>query len=136
MLSPLTGLIDAAQADAPAARAFDRAVDDMLAGKDRDANSAKLRSMLNSWRSSQSDLEAIMGNSPSLAEARQLAVDFADLQRIAIESLDALDAHTARDAAWRDASVRRLGEIAKPKAAIEIAIVGGVRKLVAAASGP
>jgi hexosaminidase len=131
MLSPLTGLIDAAQADAPAAREFNRAVDEMLAGKDRDANSAKLRAMLSGWRSSQADLEAVMGNSPSLAEARSLAVDFADLQRIA---LDALDAHTTRDAAWRDASLRRLSEIAKPKAAIEIMIVAGVKKLVTAAS--
>jgi hexosaminidase len=41
MLSPLTGLIDAAQADAPDARVFNRAVDEMLAGKDVSENMGK-----------------------------------------------------------------------------------------------
>ena len=135
MLSPLTGLIDAAQADAPSARIFNRAVDDMLAGKDSAANAAKLRSMLTGWRASQAELQTIIDNSPSLAEARELAVDFADLQQIGLAALDALDSHVPRDAAWRDASVRRLNEITKSKAAIEIMIVNGVRKLVVAASG-
>ena len=134
MLSPLTGLIDAARSDAPAARSFNRAVDDILAGRDRAANSAQLRSMIKTWQASQADLESIMDDSPALAEARQLATDFRDLQQIALDSLDALNAGKTRDAAWRDASLHRLDEIAKPKAAIEVVIVKSIRKLVTAAS--
>jgi hexosaminidase len=134
MLAPLTGLIDAARPDAAGARSFNLAVNNMLAGKNREVNMARLRSMLNEWHRSQPELIEIMTNSPALAEAGQLAVDFGELNRIALESLDAIERGNSRDAAWRDTNLRSLDAIAKPKAALEIMIVPGVRKLVAAAS--
>ncbi|HLM03541.1 MAG TPA: family 20 glycosylhydrolase, partial [Pyrinomonadaceae bacterium] len=133
MLSPLTGLIDAAQADAPGARKFNKAVDELIAGVNAPENAAKIRSMLNDWRAAEADLSKVMENSPALAEARQLAADFENLNRIAAEALDALDKKQTQNAAWRDARLKTLDEIAKPKAALEIAIVSGVRKLVNAA---
>ncbi|MDQ3801565.1 MAG: family 20 glycosylhydrolase [Acidobacteriota bacterium] len=135
MLSPLTGLIDAAQADAPGARKFNKAVDALLAGRAAE-NAAKIRSMLNDWRAAESDLLKIMENSPALAEAGQLATDFRRLNQIALDALDSVENRAARrDAAWRDASLKTLDEIAKPKAALEIMVVSGVRKLVNAAAG-
>ncbi len=135
MLSPLTGLIDAAQADAPGARKFNKAVDALLAGRAAE-NAAKIRSMLNDWRAAESDLLKIMENSPALAEAGQLATDFRRLNQIALDALDSVENRVARrDAAWRDASLKTLDEIAKPKAALEIMVVSGVRKLVNAAAG-
>jgi len=134
MLSPLTGLIDATQADAPLAREFNRAVDDLLEGKDRTADLERLRTMLRRWQARQAALKEIMQNSPALAEARQLGTDFGDLNRIASESLDAIGGGRLQKVEWRDASFRRVSEIAKPKAAIEIMTVSGVRKLVAFAS--
>jgi len=134
MLSPLTGLIDAAQADAPLAREFNRKVDDLLAGKDRMADLERLRTMLRRWQGRQTALLEIMQNSPALAEARQLVVDFVDLNRIATESLDSIEHGTSQNAGWRSTAMQRLAEIAKPKAAIEIMTVSGAKKLVTAAS--
>jgi hexosaminidase len=134
MLSPLTGLIDAAQPDAPGARAFNKAVDEMLAGKNTSENAAKIRLMINVWRASETDLQKIMENSPALAEAGQLAADFRDLNQIALEALDSLDKKAAQNAEWRDAKLKRLDEIAKPKAALEIVVVSGVKKLINAAA--
>jgi hexosaminidase len=136
MLSPLTGLIDAAQADAPGARKFNKAVDDFLAaGTNAPERAAEIRSLLGNWRAAEADLFKVMENSPALAEARQLAADFQNLNRIAVEALDVLDKKRTQDAAWRDARLKTLDEIAKPKAALEIMVVAGVRKLVNAASG-
>lgn len=135
MLSPLTGLIDAAQADAPDARIFNRAVDDMLAGINSAENAAKIRAMISEWQASEPGLQTIMENSPALAEARQLAVDFQNLNRIAAESMEAINANSTRDAAWRDSRLKSLDDIAKQKAGVEFVVVGGVRKLVNAASG-
>ena len=134
MLSPLTGLIDAAQPDASGARAFNRAVDEMLAGINPTENAAKLRSTIGEWRTSESGLQNIMENAPALAEARQLATDFQTLNQMALEALDSLDRRSPQSAEWRDARLATLAQIAKPKAALEFAIVAGVKKLVNAAS--
>lgn len=134
MLSPLTGLVDAAQPDAPGAREFNMAVDDMLAGVERAKNAAKVRAMINEWRIAEADLQRVFENSPSLAEAGQLNSDFRNLNQIALEAIDAFDAGRQLDAAWRGAQLKTLDDIAKPKAALEIVVVPAVKKLVAAAS--
>jgi hexosaminidase len=134
MLSPLTGLIDAAQADAPGARKFNKAVTEMLAGKDVPANMEKIRRMLNDWREAETELQKVMENSPALAEAKQLSADFQALNQIAREAFDALEKKSAQTAQWRDAKNKMLDEIKKPKAALEFVIVESVRKMVAAAS--
>jgi len=135
MLSSLTGLIDAAQADAPGARAFNRAVDEMLAGVNRTGNAAKIQAMINEWRESEAGLRIVMENSPALAEARQLAVDLVNLDRIAAEAMEALNANSIRETAWRDQTLKSLDDIAKQKAGVQLVVVSGVRKLVNAASG-
>jgi hexosaminidase len=135
MLSPLTGLIDAAQADAPGALKFNKAVDEMLAGRNAAENAAKIRAMLSEWRAAEADLTKLLESSPALFEARQLAADFQNLNLIAAEAMDALDKKQAQTAGWRAARLKTLDEIAKPKAALELVVVSGVRKLVAAASG-
>jgi hexosaminidase len=139
MLSPLTGLIDAANTDAPSARKFNRAASELIAGKDSVANAEKLRQMLSDWRSSQNDLQNLMENSPALAEAKQLALDFQNLTKIALETLDALESKRVKGSGrksdeWRDAQLKTLSEITKPKAALEIVIVESVKKMVVAAS--
>jgi len=135
MLSPLTGLIDAAQPDAPGARAFNKAVDQMLAGVNAAANATTIRTMLNDWRAAEAGLQQTMDNSPALAEARQLSDDFRRTNQIILEALDSLEKGTRQNAEWRDARLKTLDEIAKPKAALEIVIVPRVRKLVEAAAG-
>jgi len=134
MLSPLTGLIDAAQPDAPGGLAFNRSVDEMLAGINPTENAAKLRSMINEWRTFETGLKDIMERSPALAEATQLATDFKNLNQIALEALDSLAQRSPQSGAWRDARMATLAQIAKPKAGLEFATVAGVRKLINAAS--
>ena len=68
MLSPLTGLIDAANTDAPNARIFNRTVDEMIA----DNSTVKVKNMLNEWRDTAEKLAPVMENSAALAEAKPL----------------------------------------------------------------
>jgi len=135
MLSPLTGLIDAAQPDAKGARAFNKTVKQMLGGVDSAANAALLRSMLAEWRSMEAGLQNVLVSSPALAEAKQLSDDFRNLNLIIGETLDAIEKRTPQSAEWRNARMKTLDEIAKPKAALEIMIVAGVKDLVDAAAG-
>jgi hexosaminidase len=134
MLSPLTGLIDAARPDAKGARAFNNAVDGLLAGQNVSENSARLKTMLAEWRSQEAELQNLIAMSPALAEAGQLAIDFRDLNRIIQEAIEALDKNLVQSNEWRDTRMKALDEIANPKAGLEIVIVANVKKLIDAAA--
>lgn len=140
MLDPLTGLIDAAQADAKGAREFNKIVAEMLAKKDFSTNSTKLKMMFTKWRDAGAELEAIIQISPGLHEARQLAPDLKDLGEIGLEAFSYLEVASYLNekglyptAEWHNTRLKKLDEIAKPKAALEIQIVESVKKLVNAA---
>jgi hexosaminidase len=135
MLSPLTGLIDAARPDAKDARAFNVAVEELLAGSNRAGHAAKIRSLLANWRSQEQDLKRLVDSSPALSEARQLSDDFRTLNRMIQEATDAIESASKQTSEWRNTRVKALDEVAKPKAGVEFAILPGVRKLVDAASG-
>jgi hexosaminidase len=142
MLSPLTGLIDAAQADAPDARAFRDAVAGLIAGDDVNGNSEKIAAMLSRWRQAAAEVRSLTERAPSLAEARPLAENFAALVEIAQAAFDEVrtqrvsgrSGRGTKTAAWRDAQIKQLDVIAKPKAALEFPIVASVAKLISEAS--
>ncbi len=134
MLSPLTGLIDAAQADAPNARIFNNAVNEMLAGKNSENNAKKIGVILMNWARVQKDLQDLGNNTPALAEAKQLFTDFENLTKIAQSAHWTLTMpqNPRQTAAWREEQLKILNEIAKPKAALEFAVVESVKKMVIA----
>ena len=135
MLSPLTGLIDAAQPDAEGARAFNKTVEELLRGVNAAENLARLRAIVAGWRAREAELKTLMEISPGLAEARQLADDFRELNGIITEALDALEKRSTLSSDWRESKTKAIDEIAKPKGAVEVMTVAGARRLVDAASG-
>ncbi len=132
MLSPLTGLIDAAQADAPDARIFNRAVDEMILNNTADG-AAKISAMLATWRDAQAKLAPQMETSRALAEAKPLNENWRVLNEIAAEAVEFLAENKTPPADWQAARLKSLAEAAKPQAALEFAFVPGVKMLVAAA---
>ena len=135
MLSPLTGLIDAARPDAKGARKFNKAVEELLRGVNTVENLASLRAMVADWRAMETELKAMIDSSPGLTEARPLADDFRSLNVIISEALDALEKKSRMSSEWRDSKMNMIDEIAKPKAAVEIMTIAGARNLVDAAAG-
>lgn len=134
MLSPLTGLIDAARPDSAAARGFTRRVNLFLSDAPRFAlHFSTLRDTLTSWRDAEPVLETLIDRSPGLAEARPLARDMAAAGEIGLEALSYIQQGVQPTAQWRDARLAALEEIAKPKAAVEFPFVGALRELVHAA---
>ena len=134
MLSPLTGLIDAARPDAAGARSFTRRVNFILSDAPRFAlHFSTLRDTLTSWRDAGPVLEALIDRSPALAEARPLARDLSAAGAIGLEALSYIQQGVAPTAEWRDARLAALAEIAKPKAALEFAFLPALRELVHAA---
>jgi hexosaminidase len=135
MLSPLTGLIDVARPDSDAARRFAATVDALLSDAPRfGAHSRDIRDTLTGWRDAGPELEALIDKSPALQEARSLAGELSDLGTTGLEALSYLSRGVAPPAEWRDAKLAALDNAAKPKAALEFAVIPSVRQLVIAAA--
>ena len=130
MLSPLTGFVDAANTDAPNARIFNRTVDEMIA----DNSTIKIKNMLDEWRDAAEKLAPVMENSAALAEAKPLFENWRNLNAIGLEAVSYLEKNETPPADWQAAKLKMLDEIIKPKAALEFAIMPGMRSLVVAAA--
>lgn len=134
MLSPLTGLIDIAQADAPKARLFNKLVLKVIARKDDKSLYPLLGTFFSVWHNTGVELKPMMENNPALFEAKQLAIDLQNLGEIGFEINDILQTGKTPGADWKDTKLKRLSEIAKPKAAVEFQVVESMKKLVELAS--
>jgi hexosaminidase len=134
MLSPLTGLVDAARPDSEAARRFAYVVDGLLAGAPRfEAYSQEMQETLTSWQSAGPELQAIIDASPALHEARPLAVDLSEMGGAGLEALSFLRKGIAPTAEWRDSRLALLERAAQPKAALEFPIIPSLKELITAA---
>lgn len=133
MLSPLTGLVDAAQADAAGARQFNQLVAGMLADRNSPKNFDAVRSLLDQWRRSAKSLGTLMEKSPGLFEAKQFANDLDDLSAIGLEALSFIESKSKPPSGWHDEKITALKAIAKPKAALELQVVASIKLMVDAA---
>ena len=134
MLSPLTGLVDAAQPDSEASREFARLVDGLLLDAPRfEVRSQEIQNILTEWQSAGTELEATIDKSPALHEARPLALDLSKMGTAGLEALSFLRKGVAPAIEWRDSRLVILDQAAQPKAALEFPVITSVRELIIAA---
>ena len=137
MLSPLTGVVDAATPDSEAARRFSWMVEEFLNDRPRfQLYRAELSETLAKWQTSGASLEPMIDRSPSLKEIKPLADNLSVLGETGQEALSYLILETPPPSEWREKSLAKLDEAAKPHAALEFAVITSVRKLVMAAAEP
>ncbi|MGI9069360.1 MAG: beta-N-acetylhexosaminidase [Pyrinomonadaceae bacterium] len=137
MLSPLTGLVDAARPDSEVARQFAAMVEGLLSDAPRfRLYRSDIRVSLTSWRDAGTALDPMIDRAPGLHEARPLAKNLADVAAAGLEAIAYLSTGEAATTQWRDAQLAKLDEAAKPKAALELVVISSVRKLVVAAAEP
>ena len=131
MLMPLTRLIDAVRPDSAAARRLDALVDDMLAdapGLKR--NQDRIRSILSEWRDVRPSIDVLIQTSPALSEAAELPGGLEDLGTSGLEALSYVAAGVTPPAGWREAKLAMIERARKPKAEVEFAVIGSVKKLI------
>lgn len=134
-LTPLTSFVDVARADSMAALRFRIEVEEMLG----DAPQFGVRRMeiartVADWRDIRPRVDRLIDNAPALREIAPLAVDISALGSIGLEAVSFLATRTAPPTEWRDAALARVDGAAKPRAAVELAVVPTLRKLVVAAA--
>src|SRR5881394_1848412 len=134
MLSPLSGLIDAARPDSETARLFAANVDAFLFDAPRFAlNRPNLERILAEWQNASRALGPMVDRSPALQEARPLVNNLSTIAQAGLEATSYLSSGNRPTTEWRQAQLTRLDEAAKPKAALEFVVLTSVRKLVIAA---
>jgi hexosaminidase len=130
---PLTHLVDAANVDAPGARAVAREIAALLDDAPRfHASADALRARFSSWRDAKPAIDVLVDRSPALAEAAPLAADLADMGIAGLEALRFLELSATPDASWRDARLALLDRAARPKAALSLPFTTSMRELVVA----
>jgi hexosaminidase len=135
MLSPLTGVVDAATPDSEAARKFASMVDGFLGDAPRFLlYRAELSQTLEDWQAAGVSLEPLVDRSPALKEIKPFAKNLLDIGATGLEAISYLELGSASTAEWRDVKLARLDEAAKPNAALEFAVIPSLRKLVIAAA--
>ena len=134
MLSPLTGAVDAANPDSEAGRRFAMMVDGFLGDAPRFLlYRAEISKTLFEWQAAAVSLEPLIDRSPALIEIKPFAKNLADLADTGLESVSYLKLKSAPTAEWRDVNFAIINEAAKPKAALEFAVIPAVRELIVAA---
>jgi hexosaminidase len=135
MLSPLTGVVDAAAPDSEEAREFGRRVDAFLADAPRFLlYRAEIDRTLAGWQAAGVSLEPLIDRSAALKEIKPLARHLPGLGATGLESLSYLRLATPPARDWRETQLARLDEAAKPQAALEFVVISSLRKLVIAAA--
>lgn len=135
MLSPLTGVVDATTPDSEAARKFTWMVREFLDDAPRfQLYRAELIAMLADWQSAGAALGPMVDRSPALREIKPLAQNLTQLGSTGLEAISYLKLGMPPPREWREVSIAKVEEAAKPSAALEFAVIGGMKQLVNAAA--
>ncbi len=135
MLSPLTGVVDATTPDSDAGRKFAWMVREFLGDGPRyQLYRPELTQMLADWQESGASLGPVIDRSPALKEIKPLAQNLTQIGSTGLEAISYLKLGMPPPREWRDASIAKLDEAAKPYGALEFVVVSSVRQLVNAAA--
>jgi hexosaminidase len=135
MLSPLTGVVDAAAPDSEAGRRFAMMVDGFLGDAPRFlVYRAEISKALADWQAAGVTLEPMIARLPALKEIKPFAKNLSDIGDTGLQAVSFLKLGSQPSTEWRDARLAVLEEAAKPKAALEFAVIPSVRQLIVAAS--
>jgi hexosaminidase len=135
MLSPLTGVIDAATPDSETARKFQWMVSEFLNDGPRyQLYRAELSEMLGDWQTAGASLNPVIDRSPALQEIKPLAHNLSELGATGLEALTYLKLNMPPPRDWREQSLAKVEEATKPYGALEFVVVAGVKQLVNAAA--
>jgi len=132
--TPLNRLVDAVRPESTKARLFRRMVDDILENSLVSEHKETCRAWLGEWRDSQVRLKKLLGSSSLLQEIIPLSETVQSLAEAGLEALDYIERGEAAPKKWVNRVSALCHQPRRPGHELLIAIIPGIRKLVAAAS--
>jgi len=95
---------------------------------------AELSQMLGDWQTAGASLGPVIDRSPALREIKPLAHSLSQLGETGLEAVTYLKLGMPPPREWRETSLAKVDEAAKPAGALEFVVIGGVKQLVNAAA--
>ncbi|MGE0883373.1 MAG: beta-N-acetylhexosaminidase [Blastocatellales bacterium] len=139
--TPLTRLVDVAQADSSEARAFAKTVDWALYDGKLDAQLREviinqIEKAFGEWMAAAGLITMRLADQSPLLEkeAKPLAINLFVISQVGAEALKQVKSGQTTTQDWRSTQLGKLEEAAKPKAAVEWAIIQPIKELVIAAA--
>jgi hypothetical protein len=90
--------------------------------------------MLADWQAAGASLSPVIDRSPALKEIKPLAHNLSQLGATGLEALSYLKLGMPPPREWREQSLAKVEEAAKPYGALEFVVIAGVKQLVNAAA--
>jgi hexosaminidase len=135
MLSPLTGVVDATSPDSEMGRKFSFMVQEFLNDGPRfQLYREELSQTLAGWQTAGASLGPVIDRSPALTEIKPLAHNLSHLGETGLEAISYLKLGMPPPRDWREQSLAKVEEAAKPYGALEFVVIAGVKQLVNAAA--
>lgn len=128
-LSPFTRLVDAAQADAPDARLFNKLAEQYMMQKNKDT-AEKLNAILQDWNNNTAALKPVITDNPVLKEIEPVLDDISACTKITQEAIVLIEKKKKPSASWLSAARENIKTAKKHKAQIELPIIATIEKLV------
>lgn len=127
--SPLTRIADAAVPDAEDGLLFRSLVESWLTESGADSGAEAIRRQLILWRDNHEAMLPLIRRSPMLAEIESLSSDLSEAAEFGLQAVDFRLSGRPPEKEWTDRILLRLGEMAEPRAEVELAVLEAIRKL-------
>jgi len=95
---------------------------------------AELSQMLADWQTSGASLGPMIDRSPALKEIKPLAHNLSHLGETGLEAMSYLKLRMPPPRDWRETSLAKVDEAAKPYGALEFVVIGSMKQLINAAA--
>jgi len=129
--SPLTRVVDAAQADAKIARDFRNTVTEFLAADNPDPATVKsIRSWLTLWQENHARLLSIIQSSPVLGEIETLSTDLSQCAGLGLAALDFLQRQKPATPEWIEKSLTTVAKARQPRGETELMVLSAIEELL------
>ncbi|MBK8945895.1 MAG: family 20 glycosylhydrolase [Ignavibacteriae bacterium] len=125
--SPLTRVVDAATADAKAARDFNQLVENYLSEKSNIELKNKIIQQLNFWKNNHTEFLEVAKKSPILYEIIPMSENLKDISQIGLEIIAAI---SNGEEIERIIILSKIENFKKPVAQTELMIIKGIENLV------
>lgn len=127
--SPYTRIVDAAQADAPDALAFNAQVEKYLLDKNK-VSYQKIINQLTIWKENHYYLLPYINNNPVLKEIEPISADLNKCAQLGLDALAYLDKKKKPKEDWKTSAAAIIKDAKVHKAQTELRIIPGIEKLV------
>jgi hexosaminidase len=128
-LSPFSRIVDAAQADAPAARQFNNLVEQFLMKPDKE-NKEKITALADTWIANNKTVRTIIETNPVLKETEPVLTDIDNCAAFAVEAVNLISKKKKPSPTWTAQAKETIANAKKHKADVELAFLPAIEKLV------